>query len=1117
LGIELKRIISRYRSVKMLEYQKLDQKKIFLDRDGDGIIDSIDLELHLTPSCSRPTVLPAIMDLSASLGFETTGMNLPLVKAGGERDSSFKNHLYIGLNQELETIYSGRGENDCTLGQNDQISLARAIREFSYSLISSEAGSFKGRSIRKDRKREGFDLLNPFSNQGFFCSSSKSILPFLLPYKILLFSHLHLNTAVEAANFACRLGLESLHLSLPLTIPLREKPKSQENFIYIGKKEDLEQCGLAGLGEVTKCAWASGIFLFPYQKRIPDVLICGDERGLEEILHYLSCLPTDSKEAKDSIFNKIRIFQDGLRELISKDSSHAVSSPRNLVRNYTIPDESEEIINLLGKGLKSRISKPNSIRIETFMARPEGVREKFREDIEGFLERLGLGKGNMHVTVLNAYKPGLSWMKEVVLKEMTQKKADRVEIAFKKFKTEGLEEPIRWLQELYPVDEILARGLSISKDKIQFKKDSRMKEVYRVRAWRAGRVVYENQFSPKWIEKPYLIFFPRLGKVHPCTGWVSMRIDGEEVINQRVKTWIEIVWEIYQNEILSLIAKESEKVLSTKKLLPQYPIFEELRFGIYFDYPMERLKVDEERLSPLEALHEDFYFVTLDFFSNLMKRKGLKGISPGRVLPIIHSDFRGKKGKMEFTLIHRSEEAFSSSQKDWEIGISLNGIFFNRSKVGVDLFIKVERDRDHRWLNKRLQSYSDRENHSFKVKKITEQKQKGFRLIASGPGFSREPESLKQTGQLKPIQIPMERPIGYREGIRIVHSLGNVPGVKVVEEGRSFRGLPILSLQHTYPSRSAFISHAKRVLWRPTFFVNCRHHANEISSTNAGLRLSYSLATRPPFRELLKKVNVVINPMENVDGVAILEEMLRFTPTDKLHAARYNAAGQEYYKEYFNPQTPFGEAKAKPAIWERWLPDICVDDHGFPSHEWDQPFSGYAPFRFREWWIPRALFYFYLPYLEEKARSSKRRNSEFLRDWITNILSKEKDIARWNQTFSARYLKYRQRWFQRVQRSDDVIPFLPLKKRFRRTNYSYRHPSITTVDLITEVADETAQGKFLRTCVNAHLQTNLSILKLLCSFDISVKKLCRYQNGQTHFLWHRERPLNFKTARKEVR
>ncbi len=1101
----------------MVEYRKLTPKKIFLDRDGDGIVDSIDLQLHLTPSCSLPTVLPAIMDLSACLGFETTGMNLPLVKAGGERDSFLKNHLYIGLNQELEVICPGRRENDYILGRDDEISLSRAIRAFSSSLTSSKTASFKGGPIRKDRKRESFNLLNPFSNQGFFCNSWKTILPFLLPYKILLFSHLDFNTAAEAANFACRLGLEGLHLSLPLTIPLRERPKNQENFIYIGKREDLEQCGLTGLGDVTQYEWESGIFLLPSQNKISNVLLCGDERGLKRMLSYLGRLSIDTGGVNDPVLKKVRMFSESFRKSIFENRHKAVASPEKIVRDYTLPDERAEILRMLKKRLKGKTSEANSVEIQILMAKPEKVRKKFEEEIKGLLERLGFHGLQAHVTVLNAYKPGLSWIREVVLKEMSQKKVNRVEITFKEFRAKGLEEPIRWLQELFPIDEILARGLSIPKNKIEFKKDSRIKEVYRVRAWRRGELIYENQFSPKWVERLYLSSFPRLGKVHPCTGWVRMRIDGEEVIDQRVITGIENLWGVYQKEILPLVARESNKALFRHRSPSGYPCFEEIRFDIYFDYPMETLKVDQERISPLEALHEDLYFVTLDFFSNLARKRGVKGLSMGRVLPIIHPQFRGKHGKMTFTLVHRSRETFRSSRRAWETGISFNGIFFNQSNVEVDLSVKAEKNGDHRWLKRRIEPYADREINGFKVRRVREDEQKGFRLIASSPIMSREQETREEKGHLKPIKIPMERPIGYDEAIRIIRSLGNFPGVKVVEESRSFRGVPILSLQHTYPSRSTFISHAKRVLWRPTFFVNCRHHANEISSTNAGLKLSYILATRSPFRELLKKVNVVINPMENVDGVQILEKMLRLTPTDKLHAGRYNSAGQEYYEEYFNPRTPFGEAKAKPAIWEKWLPDICVDDHGFPSHEWDQPFSGYAPFRFREWWIPRALFYLYLPYLEEKKASSRRINSRILGNWIVRSISKEKQVMNWNEIFSSRYLKYRRQWLKHHTKPNELVSTLPLQKRFRRTNYSYRYPQVTTVDLITEVADETAQGKFLRACVNAHLQTNLSILILLSSFDISVKKLYRYEDGQTHFMWYRERPLNFRKLRKEVR
>jgi len=87
------------------KHLKLNPKKIFLDRDGDGITDNVDLQLHLKRSCSNLNVLSAVMDLSACLGFETMGMNLPLVQGHERRDNYFSHHLYIGKDDELKGIY----------------------------------------------------------------------------------------------------------------------------------------------------------------------------------------------------------------------------------------------------------------------------------------------------------------------------------------------------------------------------------------------------------------------------------------------------------------------------------------------------------------------------------------------------------------------------------------------------------------------------------------------------------------------------------------------------------------------------------------------------------------------------------------------------------------------------------------------------------------------------------------------------------------------------------------------------------------------------------------------------------------------------------------------------
>ena len=91
----------------------------------------------------------------------------------------------------------------------------------------------------------------------------------------------------------------------------------------------------------------------------------------------------------------------------------------------------------------------------------------------------------------------------------------------------------------------------------------------------------------------------------------------------------------------------------------------------------------------------------------------------------------------------------------------------------------------------------------------------------------------------------------------------------------------------------------------------------------------------------------------------------RRAPDHKLHAARYNALGVEWYADYFADPPRFAEARVKPRLWHRWLPQIVLDAHGVPSHEWDQPFSGYVPPKpFQEFWLPKTFVYAIVPFID---------------------------------------------------------------------------------------------------------------------------------------------------------
>ena len=61
--------------------------------------------------------------------------------------------------------------------------------------------------------------------------------------------------------------------------------------------------------------------------------------------------------------------------------------------------------------------------------------------------------------------------------------------------------------------------------------------------------------------------------------------------------------------------------------------------------PDFRIGVDEELVSSLESLHEDLYFVTLDFFDALGRTTTRRRLAaPGKIFPIIHPERRGQAG-----------------------------------------------------------------------------------------------------------------------------------------------------------------------------------------------------------------------------------------------------------------------------------------------------------------------------------------------------------------------------------------------------------------------------------------------------------------------------------------
>ncbi|WP_260680531.1 M14 family zinc carboxypeptidase [Enterococcus avium] len=59
----------------------------------------------------------------------------------------------------------------------------------------------------------------------------------------------------------------------------------------------------------------------------------------------------------------------------------------------------------------------------------------------------------------------------------------------------------------------------------------------------------------------------------------------------------------------------------------------------------------------------------------------------------------------------------------------------------------------------------------------------------------------------------------------------------------------------------------------PSEIINARHHANEVSGTNGAFLLLKELLTDPKYQDVAEHLNLVIVPLENVDGAAIHYEL----------------------------------------------------------------------------------------------------------------------------------------------------------------------------------------------------------------------------------------------------
>jgi Zinc carboxypeptidase len=278
------------------------------------------------------------------------------------------------------------------------------------------------------------------------------------------------------------------------------------------------------------------------------------------------------------------------------------------------------------------------------------------------------------------------------------------------------------------------------------------------------------------------------------------------------------------------------------------------------------------------------------------------------------------------------------------------------------------------------------------------------------------------------------------------------------------------------------VSLAKLTALKPTIFITGRQHANEVSSTSHILKLAELMVTEPSYRDILKKVNVILHPIENPDGAQMAFDLQKLTPTHMLHAGRYSALGMDVASQVGLPDPLLPEALVRSRLWQEWLPDIYLNPHGYPSHEWVQPFAGYVPPGFRSYWTTRG-WYTSISSLRDPREPEHTESVSAIREAVVREINRNPDVRDMNLRSQARY----RRW------AYGFAPFVYSQEIYKDTAIYYtdmetgevrgsrragavrggggdggagrfsmnQWPQVTFVSGGTEAPDETAQGDWL--------------------------------------------------------
>jgi hypothetical protein len=861
---------------------------------------------------------------------------------------------------------------------------------------------------------------------------------------------------------------------------------------------------------------------------------------------------------------------------------------------FDVTSEVDEFWRIFHSDVLPRVSSGQAVVVDALLSEPPEIRSQIERRVERELMDAGADPATTSVTVLSAYKQGYSWLYDVVRPALQGQSLDTLLIRFAEigapedWPQQAMYTPTRWLLEIYPIDEVLARELGVDLGRIRFEKMPLGAPTYEVVATApGGEEILHQRFEPKYVLRPYFDRFPDYEKSRVTTGWITASVGQDTVADRRIITDIERFWNQFQSRTLMQIYDYVMRNGRGKPQASDAPHFGELIVDVSLSEPDYQVGVDQEQIASLEALHEEIYFGVLHFFDVMGRLARGQALNyPGRVIPIVRPRSDGAAGHAKVTFTgfgaagpmvtvtsqQRGKHAVTERRPIPPVTLdkpTALAALVSAGQPGVDELefrVKVDFADDHRdefVLRTSARNVDSRITSAQQVTSLTDiakalrdaglyrgelaspgrgtirlsaywgqefaaDSQRTASLPANGvpPTFpdiaALRPEGYEWTGE---TMVQWHTPIPPSEAAEILSKMATFSQATAYQVGKSYLGERIWAMDMMAPVAASHWSQAKASTLKPTVVYSAREHANEVSSTSHVLKLAELILTDPEYAGVLDKVNVVIHPITNPDGAQLQHELSQITPDHMLHAAYLGSLGVNATAGQTDDDPIYPEAKVRPRLWSTWLPDIFLNPHGYPSHEWVQLFSEYAAWvrtratEQRGWWGMRGWFMPSFNYVDSPDFPDHKAAAFEIRDRITEKINAIPEIYALNRRAYDRYRRYAFQWDSesfKMDFADSVLIYTSITGSSGEGGGTMSNPRVTIWSGVTEAPDEPAHGDWMGLVATAGLEWDKAVLEYLIEGEHEVERTEKQFAGGVSFRLHRPRPPKRKGAEEET-